>query len=216
MYLNNQTRVLTGVDRVRTDPNFTRMNGGMPVSGRGNFAVEINDSGIDGTHSDVHFPEHVIQNVQTFEQDDPTGMGFVPFLFQEGVPDTDTGGHGTHVSGIVGGTGVSSGGVYAGVAPGVNIIGVGSGAALFVLNSLGGFEYALANQYRYNIRVIINSFGPIGNPPFDPNDPTNVASKRVHDNGIVVTFAAGNSGPVTGVFSEFAAAPWVIGVAAGT
>jgi serine protease AprX len=215
-YLNSETRVLTGVDRVRTDPNFNRLNGGVPVLGKPSLSVLVNDSGIDGTHADTHFPEHVIQNVQTFPQDDPAGIGFAPFLFVENVPDTDTGGHGTHVAGIVGGTGASSGGIYSGVAPGVNIIGVGSGAALFVLNSLGGFEYAMANQARYNIRVITNSFGPIGNPPFDPNNPVNRASKLAHDRGIVVTFAGGNDGPVTGVFSEFAAAPWVIGVAAGT
>src|SRR5882762_11603741 len=76
-YLNNQTRILTGVDRARTDPNFTRMNGGMPLSGKGNFAVEINDSGIDGTHSDVHYPEHVIQNVQQLT-DTGTLTGFTP------------------------------------------------------------------------------------------------------------------------------------------
>jgi serine protease AprX len=216
-YYNNETRVLTGVDKMRTDPNFIRMNGGQPVSGaKGGIAVLVNDSGIDGTHSDVHYPEHVIQNVQLSTQDDPAGIGFSPFLFVENVPNTDTGGHGTHCSGIVGGTGASSGGIYAGVAPGVNIIGVGSGAALFVLNSLGGFEYALANQYRYNIRVITNSWGPINNPPYNPNDPVNVASKKAHDLGIVVTFAGGNDGPVMGVFSEYAAAPWVIGVAAGT
>src|SRR5262249_20625979 len=43
-YYNNQTRVLCGVDRVRTDPAFTRANGGLPVSGAGNFSVVINDS----------------------------------------------------------------------------------------------------------------------------------------------------------------------------
>src|ERR1700687_5071985 len=81
-YLNNQTRILTGVDRARTDPNFTRMNGGMPVSGKGNFAVEINDSGIDGTHSDMHYPEHVIQNVQQLT-DTGTLTGFTPLLYIE-------------------------------------------------------------------------------------------------------------------------------------
>src|SRR5258708_18883785 len=68
-YYNNETRILTGVDKMRTDPNFIRMNGGQPVSGsKGGIAVLVNDSGIDGTHSDTHYPEHVIQNVHTFEQ----------------------------------------------------------------------------------------------------------------------------------------------------
>jgi serine protease AprX len=213
-YLNNQTRILTGVDRARTDPNFTRMNGGMPVSGKGNFAVEINDSGIDGTHSDVHYPEHVIQNVQQLT-DTGTLTGFTPLLYIENVPNTDTNsGHGTHCAGIVAGTGAASGGLYAGVAPGANLIGVGSGATLLVLNALGGFEYALVNQFRYNIRVISNSWGTTG--AFNPDDPINIASKAAHDNNIVVAFAAGNSGPGKNTMNPYATAPWVIGVAAGT
>jgi len=213
-YLNNQTRILTGVDRVRTDPNFTRINGGMPVSGKGNFAVEINDSGIDGTHSDVHYPEHVIQNVQQLT-DTGTLTGFTPLLYIENVPNTDTNsGHGTHCAGIVGGTGAASGGLYAGVAPGANLIGVGSGATLLVLNALGGFEYALANQFRYNIRVISNSWG--SNGAFNPDDPISIASKNAHDNNIVVVFAAGNSGPGKNTMNPYATPPWVIGVAAGT
>src|SRR5260370_24265742 len=125
-YLNNQTRVLTGVDRVRTDPNFTMRNGGMPVSGKGNFAVEINDSGIDGTHSDVHFPDHVIQNVQTIT-DTGTLTRFTPLLFVENVPNTDTNsGHGSHCAGIVGGPDAASGALYAGVEPGANLNRVGS------------------------------------------------------------------------------------------
>jgi len=213
-YLNNETRVLTGVDRARTDPNFIRMNGGFPVSGKGNFAVELNDSGIDGTHSDVHYPEHVIQNVQQVT-DTSTLTGFTPLLFVEGVPNTDTNsGHGSHCSGIIGGNGAASGGLYAGVAPGANLIGVGSGATLLVLDALGGFEYALANQFRYNIRIISNSWG--NNGPFDPNDPVNIASKAAHDLNIIVVFAAGNSGPGKNTMSPYATPPWVIGVAAGT
>src|SRR5258708_7343592 len=33
-FLNDQTRVLTGVDRMRSDPEFTRLHGGLPVSGK--------------------------------------------------------------------------------------------------------------------------------------------------------------------------------------
>ena len=78
----------------------------------------------------------------------------------------------------------------------------------------GGFEYALDNQSRYNIRVISNSWG--GQGAFDPNDPIAIASKTAHDRGIVVVFAAGNSGPGKDTISPEAKAPWVISVAAGT
>jgi serine protease AprX len=206
--------VLTGVDRLRSDPEFTRLDGGLPVSGKGNFAVLINDSGIDGTHPDLHYPDHVIQNVQSFT-DTATLTGFTPALFLENVPDTDTNtGHGTHCAGIVAGTGAASGGQYAGVAPGANLIGFGSGASLFILTGLGGFEYSLANQFRYNIRIISNSWG--GQGGFDPNSPIAIASKLAHDRGIVVVFAAGNSGPGKDTMSSEAKAPWVISVAAGT
>jgi serine protease AprX len=224
-YYDNQTRTLTGVERLRTDPAFTRANGGLPVAGQGNFSVVINDSGIDATHSDLHYPEHVIQNVQimTDEQTNNTLVatpmlnGFTSLQTIENVPNTDTHvGHGTHCAGIVGGTGQHSGGLYAGVAPGARLIGLGSGAGLFVLNALGGFEWSIANQFvnNYNIRVISNSWG--GGGAFDPNDPINIASKQAHDLNIIVCFAAGNSGPGWNTMNPYAKAPWVIGVAAGT
>src|SRR5207247_2051109 len=63
-YLMNQARVLAGVDKVRADAAFTRANGGFPIAGQGNFSAVINDTGIDATHSDLKYPNHVIQNVQ--------------------------------------------------------------------------------------------------------------------------------------------------------
>ena len=213
-YLNDQTRVLTGVDRMRNDPGFQALHQGLPIDGKGNFSLLINDSGIDGTHPDLLYPSHLIQNVQGLT-DTGTLIGFTPLLYLENIPDTDTNvGHGTHCAGIAAGTGAASGGRYAGVAPGVNLIGYGSGAAITILSGLGGFEYALANQSRYNIRIISNSWGGTG--AFDPNDPISVASKTAHDRGIVVLFAAGNSGPGKDTMSPESKAPWVISVAAGT
>ncbi len=213
-YFLNQARVLAGVDRIRTDAAMTRANGGIPVSGAGNFSVVINDSGIDGTHADLKFGSKVIQNVQIVTDTD-TLSGFTPLLTVENVPNTDTHvGHGTHCAGIVGGTGQMSGGIYAGVAPGAKLIGCGSGYGLFILNALGGFEWALANQFVYNIRVISNSWGSSG--AFNPDNPINIASKQAADNNMIVTFAAGNSGPGKDTHNPYAKAPWVISVAAGT
>ena len=102
--------------------------------------------------------------------------------------------------------------------PAPNLIGYGSGAALFILDSLGGFDYALTNQARYNIRVVSNSFGSPSDvgTDFDPNDPTNIATKRLADRNIVIVFSAGNSGSgestITGNFKK---APWVVLAAAG-
>jgi serine protease AprX len=215
-YFSDQSRTLTGVDRLRTDAGFTQRNGGMPVSGRGDFSVVINDSGIDATHEDLKLGENVIQNVQILT-DTATLTDFTPLLVVENVADTDSHvGHGTHCAGIVGGTGERSGGRYAGVAPGAKLIGLGSGAGLFILNALGGFEWSLANQFQVQapIRIISNSWGSSG--AFDPNDPVNIASKLAHDRNIAVVFAGGNAGPGPDTYNPYAKAPWVIGVAAGT
>lgn len=222
-YFMHEARVLTGVEQLQSDPATTTANGGTPVFGGGDFSVVINDSGIDATHADLFLGDRVIQNVQVVADEAtatalgivPSLYGFTPLVFVENVPNTDTHiGHGTHCAGIVGGSGVRSGGLYRGVAPGAKLIGCGSGAVEFILNALGGFEWSLANQPRYHIRVISNSWG--GSGAFDPADPINLATKMAHDRNIVVVFAAGNAGPAPDTMSPYAKAPWVVGVAAGT
>ena len=220
-YFDYEARMLTGVERLRSDRGFTTQNGGLPVSGKGDFSVVINDSGIDATHPDLQLGKNVIQNVliATDEQTNNTVVythpldGFFPLTTVENVPNTDLNvGHGTHCAGIVGGTGQQSSGKYAGVAPGAKLIGTGSGAGLFILNALGGFEWSLTNQPLYGVRVISNSYG--GSGAFNPDDPVAMAAKIAHDNNIIV--AAGNSGPGKDTMNPYAKAPWVIGVAAGT
>ncbi|MBI4624607.1 MAG: S8 family serine peptidase [Verrucomicrobia bacterium] len=219
-----EARVLTSVERLQSDPTLTTANGGTPVFGGGAFSVVINDSGIDATHADLALGDRVVQNVQIVTDEDspnsvvsldPSLNGFTPLLYLENVPDTDTHiGHGTHCAGIIGGSGVRSGGLYRGVAPGAKLIGCGSGAVQYILCALGGFEWSLANQPRYNIRVISNSWGSSG--AFDPDDPINIATRKAPDRNIVVVFAAGNDGPAPDTHNPYAKAPWVISVAAGT
>ncbi|HYE57793.1 MAG TPA: S8 family serine peptidase, partial [Rhodothermales bacterium] len=84
---------------------------------------------------------------------------------------------------------------------------------LYILDALGGFDYAIVNQARYSIRVITNSWGSGG--PFDVNDPVNVASYAAYQRGITVLFAAGNDGPGEDTHNPYAVAPWVISVGAG-
>ena len=205
---------MAGVDRVRRDAAMTNANGGTPVSGKGDFSVMVIDSGIDATHNDLKLGQTVVQNVQVLSHDGDTTDQFLPFLFAEDVPNTDQSvGHGTHCAGIIAGTGVRSGGRYAGVAPGAKLIGAGLGAGLFVLNAVGAWEWALANQFRYNIRVISNSYGSFA--PFDPNDPINIASRTLYERNVVILFAGANSGPGKSTWNRYAKAPWVIGVANG-
>ncbi len=212
---NHESTQITGVQALRADRDLR--NNGIPYSGRG-IGVVVNDSGVDGTHSDIAYPDHVIQNVLA-QVNLNSFSSILPISYIENVPNSDIGGgHGTHVAGTIGGNGAKSSGLHAGVAPGADIIGYGSGAALFILDTLGGFDYALTHQYDYNIRVISNSFGNTGDvgTDFNPDDPTNVATKALADNGIITVFSAGNSGSgestITGNFKK---APWVITVAAG-
>jgi len=213
-YYMDAARTLTGVEKLRIDAGFTFRNGGMPVSGDGDFSVLVIDSGIDATHADLQFGPKVIQNVQTIVGT-TTVTGFTPNIAIENVPDTDqTVGHGTHVAGIIGGTGSRSGGTYAGVAPGAKIIGAGLGAGIFVLNAVAAWEWGLTNQFRYKIRVVSNSYGSAG--AYNPADPLMIAAKKAYDRNITVLFAGANSGPAKGTLNRYAKAPFVIGVAAGS
>ncbi|MFC4737933.1 S8 family serine peptidase [Bacillus daqingensis] len=212
-YFNEESTDLTRVDEVRTDDDFRQKNGGLPVTGSG-IGVVVNDSGVDGTHEDHKFGNNLVQNVLANTNLNSIESSLFPIVYQEDVVNTDTNsGHGTHVAGTVGGTGAKSSGKYEGVAPGADLIGYGSGAVLLILDGIGGFDYAIANQERYNIRVINNSWG--GSGDFDPYHPINIASKKAYDRGIVTVFSAGNSGPEENTHNPYAKAPWVISVAAG-
>ncbi len=199
---------LIGADAVKTQLGY---------DGHG-VGIAILDSGVDGNHPDVHYPDHLVQNVlilgytQVFSQ---------IALTQEGVVDTDTtSGHGTHVAGIAGGTGAASGGYYTGVAPGANIIGVGAGQATDMIATTAGLDWIVKNKARYNIRVVNCSWGD-GTITYDPNDPINVATKAAHDNGITVVMGAGNDGqdavgnPQQGMLNRYAWPDWVIAVGGG-
>jgi serine protease AprX len=220
-YFIDQARVVAGVNRVRTDAIITRENGGLPVSGRGDFSALIIDSGIDATHNDLKLGQTVIQNVQVLTHDgfnfgvagnEVSDEAFVPLAYVENVPNTDQSvGHGTHCAGILAGSGLQSGGRYAGVAPGAKLIGAGLGAGLFVLNAIGAWEWAMANQFRYNIRIISNSYGSFAD--FDPEDPVNIASRTLYERNVVILFAGANSGPSKSSWNRYAKAAWVIGVA---
>jgi len=219
-YEMHQARVLGGVERVQTTSAFSVQNGGMPVSGAGDFSVLIIDSGIDATHADLQLGPKVIQNVQAIT---PAGNGnvitllngFTPHITVENVPNTDQSvGHGTHCAGIVGGTGLRSGGLYKGVAPGAKLIGAGLGAGLYIINGLAAWEWGLTNQARYNIRVVSNSYST-SEAGFNPNNPLNRSSFLAYQANMTVLFAGGNDG-LRDTYNPLAQAPWVIGVAASS
>jgi serine protease AprX len=105
-------------------------------------------------------------------------------------------GHGTHVAGIVAGSGAASNGQYAGVAPGASIVALkvldanGAGKTSDVMASL---EWVLANHVQYGIRVVNLS---LGHPIYEPaaTDPLVQLVDQLTQRRIVVVVSAGNMG----------------------
>jgi serine protease AprX len=183
--------------------------------------VAVLDTGIDATHADLLLGQKTVENIKIVGLQYAAGQDLdslgLPAIYVEDVSNTDTSsGHGTHVAGIVGASGQASGGYYRGVAPSAKLIGLGAGEVIEIFTALAGFDWVLAhkNDRQLNLRVVNCSWGNIV-PGFDPNNPVNAASRRVHDAGIAVVFAAGNSGAGTDMLNTYSVAPWVIGVAAG-
>ena len=206
--LDATARNVTSVDRVKRNTDLTSANRGLPVSGRG-VTVAVLDTGVDGTHADL--AGRVVQNLKLADTQS-LGVGFNYPVLSTTLPNTDQAyGHGTFVAGVIAGTGQQSGGKYAGVAPGANILGLSAGDAslLFILS---GLDYLLVSGPTFNVRVVNCSFS--ANTVFDVNDPVNIATRMLTDNGINVVFSAGNTGPGADSLNPYSVAPWVISTGA--
>ncbi len=173
------------------------------------------------------FTENSSQEAIAYQQNGLTGQGVVAVVIDSGVapnPDLDTRyynavsfvagdssvvdkcGHGTHVAGIIAGSGLSSTGpgyihTFHGIARGSFIASVrvldqyGMGT---VSSVLAGIQYTIQmkNQYNYTLPVVMNlSLGhPVGESY--TTDPLCQAVEAAWKDGIVVVCAAGNSGRV--------------------
>ena len=187
------------------------------LKGKGQ-TIAVIDSGIDGNHPDIQFGKTTVQNVKIAGDLGLVGLG----VNLENVANTDTSsGHGTHVAGTVAGTGAASANdprrpnYYAGIAPQASLLGLGVGEGINILFALEAFDYSLANQQRYSIDIITNSWGTSAGA-YDPNHPVNQASYEAYKRGMVVAFAAGNDGPGDDTLNPYAVVPWVINVGSGT
>jgi subtilisin family serine protease len=102
-------------------------------------------------------------------------------------------GHGTHVGGIIGGSGKASSGKYRGVAPGVGLINARAGdlSGLLDADIISAIEWC-ANPAEGDADIISMSFGG-GNPEaFDPI--TKAISNAVDNYGVIFVSSSGNSG----------------------
>lgn len=124
-------------------------------------------------------------------------IAFADFMNNRTDPYDDNG-HGTHVAGIIGGSGYSSKGKYMGIAPECNLIGVkvldqrGDGN---ISDVLAGLQWIIDHRKMYNIRIVNISVGTSSKDSLDENSLLVQGVNAVWDHGIVVVVAAGNNGP---------------------
>jgi len=134
----------------------------MGITGKG-MGIAILDSGIDGLYNpDLVYPTHTVQNIKvifnlsdvvTFKGPAPKPLKQGLDIFAENLPNSETSvGHGTHVAGITAALGTASAGYYKGVAPGAQLVGIGTGDVLFIFFALAGFDYILEHRQDYNIK----------------------------------------------------------------
>jgi subtilisin family serine protease len=175
------------------------------VDGRG-VGVAIVDSGVTAWHDDLGTDR--VAHFADFVGDQPT-----PY---------DDYGHGTHVAGIIAGSGYDSNGERRGIAPGAHLVvlkaldATGDG---FISTVIAALDYAVEQRARFNIRVINLS---VAAPVLESHttDPLALAARRAVDAGIVVVTAAGNFGrdakgqPLYGGITAPGNAPWVLTVGA--
>ena len=180
------------------------VNKNLGLSGAG-VTVAVLDSGLAKGHDDFSGSK-----VRFFKD------------FVNNRPDRyDDYGHGTHVAGILAGSGKDTDGKEMGVAPGVQLVVLkvlddqGNGT---VANVIAALDWLAVNAQTLKVRVANLSFG--AKPNELPNkDPLTLAAKALVDRGIVVVAAAGNDGEVNGKkvwggIPSPADAPWVITVGA--
>ena len=204
MSVSNQA---TAADQVRAGVAGGLLGiGAIPgVSGQG-IGVAIVDSGIS-PHAAL--TNKVVANVSLITGDPSVGDAF---------------GHGTHVAGIIAGSGSAAASVTGlfngGVAPGVQLINVrvlGADGVGRTSDVIAGIQWAIANRARYNIRVINLS---LGHPVMEPaaTDPLCEVVADAVQAGIVVVAAAGNDGiaadgsRILGGINSPGNSPWAITV----
>jgi len=169
-----------GVQAAWNDFGVNGSSGGDPgSSGAGDVVVAVLDTGIDNGHADLAGEKIV---------------GWHDAVNGRPLPYDDNG-HGTHVAGIVAGTGAGDPSCK-GVAWGAALVGIkvlGAGGSGPTSQVISGVEWMMDNKDRYNIRVANLSLG--SSRPSSGRDALSRAVNAAADAGIAVCVAAGNSGP---------------------
>ena len=125
-------------------------------------------------------------------------------------------GHGTHMSGIIAGTGAASDGQWTGVAPGADLVSVkvaGPDGSTDVSTVIAGLQWVVANRTTYNIRVLNLAFGTDSDQSYGI-DPLDYAVEQAWFSGILVVASAGNRGPSGNTINKPGDDPFVLTVGA--
>lgn len=128
--------------------------------------------------------------------------GFVDFVHGMLLPYDDNS-HGTHVSGLLAGSGAASGGRYRGVAPLCQIValkilderGLGDSSSL-----IAAIEWVRSHAVEYGIRIINISVGGLEESA-EKQERILQCVERAWEDGLVVIAAAGNMGPGRGTIT---------------
>ena len=113
----------------------------------------------------------------------------------------DDNSHGTHVAGIIAGSGGLSSGLYAGIAPASQFVAVkvldqkGEGKIRFLIE---GIKAILRNRDKWQIRIVNISIGTLPHQGDEEEMELMRWVDRLWDEGLVVVTAAGNFGPRSG------------------
>ncbi len=129
----------------------------------------------------------------------------------------DDNSHGTHVAGIIAGSGKMSSGFYRGIAPGCRIVAIkvldkrGEGK---IRDLIDGIRAVLNYQERWGIRIVNISIGTLPHEGDTEEAELLRWVERMWDAGLVVITAAGNYGPGRGTVTIPGISPKVITVGA--
>ena len=217
----------SALDRLAARPEVRRLTLDRPVAGtmaRTGAAVGatwVNEAlGYDGTGVGVAIIDSGVANWHD-DLGSQRVAHFVDFVSDLPVPH-DGYGHGTHVAGIIAGSGYDSAGARRGIAPGATLVVLrvldesGEG---HISNVIAAVDYAVEHRAAFNIRVINLSVASGVYESFR-TDPLTLAARRAVDAGIVVVTAAGNHGQTArgtvqhGGITSPGNAPWVLTVGA--
>jgi len=206
-------RVAVGaLERTGATVGSTAVRQALGLDGSG-VAIAIIDSGSAATLDDLSDP---VAGGTRVDQ-------FVDLVNARQTPYDDYG-HGTHVTGIVGGNGFDSSGRRSGIAPAARLIELkvldasGQGRISDVIAAIG---YAVAQKDAWNIRVINLSVATGVYESYNL-DPLTLATRAAVDAGIVVVAAAGNNGRSQQGATSYGGttapgnAPWVLTVGASS